>query len=236
MTFSKSMIRHEKIIHARKPYASIAIPFVAVSIILAAGSTALAGGGRGDNGNDGILPAGSHRYDMGGSGGELNKDSQESDQFIFDPCALEAVECEGESGIKNSEKQNEIRGDRLVAGYDITRYATLPTHEATIAKIYASIPEIKDSLDADRWVHERAPSSPITGGMVVRASTEYNVDAKLLLALMANDSQLGTAGLGARTFNPGNIANRDDGHTFTYPSWEDGVRGVARWLAKHKTE
>jgi hypothetical protein len=70
--------------------------------------------------------------------------------------------------------------------------------------------------------------------MVYRASEKYNVDPRLVMAIMQEDSGYGTQGLGARTMNPGNVANRDDGHTFTYPTWEDGVCGVARWLSKHK--
>ena len=121
-----------------------------------------------------------------------------------------------------------------MVGYDLTRYATLPTHEATVKAIYDAMPEITDKFDADEYIKSKRPKSPVTGGMVERAANEYGVDMKLMLALMQNDSAFGTAGLGARTRNPGNIANRDDGHTHTYPSWEDGVRGVARWLAKNK--
>ena len=121
-----------------------------------------------------------------------------------------------------------------VAGYSIGRYATLPTHEATVKAIYDAMPEIKDKFGADEYIKSKRTTSPVRGGMVERASEEYGVDMKLVLALMQNDSAFGTAGLGARTHNPGNIANRDDGHTHDYGNWEDGVRGVARWLAKNK--
>lgn len=118
--------------------------------------------------------------------------------------------------------------------YDITSYATKPTHEATITAIFRAMPDISTAEKADAYIRARRPKSPVTGKMVVEAAAKRKVDAKMVMALIQNDSSFGTAGLGARTNNPGNIANRDDGHTFTYPSWAAGVDGVARWLMKHK--
>lgn len=240
------MIKHLK----PRIYAKISIPFVACSILLAitAGGTAYA-----RNGQD-ARTASDPRSGIGVSSGAglqgSDRRGEASDPYSFNPCDLKDVECpsvEYGDGRFATSSSNGIDGSvgegadsRIrkstdsIGGYEIANYATLPTHEATVKAIYDAMPEIKDKFDADKYIKSKRPNSPVRGGMVERASIEYGVDMKLMLALMQNDSAFGTAGLGSRTRNPGNIANRDDGHTHTYPSWEDGVRGVARWLANHK--
>lgn len=223
----------------RKTYAKIAIPFVAISLILAigAGSAAYAG-------NSGFYRKDVEHLDQGASISTAKQTSNFDNPSVDasnanDLCDLNVVKCEGEEANaplsnKITDQKGSANNSKTVAGYDIARYATLPTHEATVQAIYDAMPEIKDKFDAEAYIKSKRPNSPVRGGMVERASIEYGVDMKLMLALMQNDSAFGTAGLGARTHNPGNIANRDDGHTHDYGNWEDGVRGVARWLAKNK--
>jgi len=117
--------------------------------------------------------------------------------------------------------------------YDIRRYAEASNHEQTIRKILASMPEMRTSADIDRYIRKRAPRSPVTGKMVAINANRYKVSVYMMLALMQLDSQFGTTGKGARSKNPGNIGTygRKVRH---YHSWDDGVRAVAKWLAKHK--
>ncbi len=161
-----------------------------------------------------------------------------SEVEVSDPCGLEAVECPEEKGVPDEGHDVSMRKQDAVhpsiAGYDLTSYATNPAHEATVKAIYDAMPEITDKFQADAYIKSKRPKSPITGGMVMRSSAKYNVDPKLVISLMQNDSAFGTAGLGARTNNPGNIMAYDNGHSFTYESWEAGVEGVARWLSKHR--
>ncbi|MFA5168849.1 MAG: hypothetical protein WC530_10015, partial [Candidatus Omnitrophota bacterium] len=190
----------------------IAVPFVAVSIILAGSGVAYAG----SSGND--------RSDIVGQAqNEAGRKTQDSSGALeSDPCGLEVVECEGEEGahVETSNKVADQKGSasdpKTVAGYAIGRYATNPAHEKNIRRIYEGI-SVKDKFEADEYIHARFPTSPVRGGMVYRASEKYDVDPILVMAIMQEDSGYGTKGLGARTMNPGNVANRDDGNVFTYP-------------------
>lgn len=136
-----------------------------------------------------------------------------------------------DSVINKQEEEIKSLTDKLtgsVAGYNIRSYATNPSHEKNVRRIYESV-EV-----TDEYIQRVAKGSPVTIEMVLTSSKKYGVDPKMMLAIMQEDSQFGTAGVGARTNNPGNIANYDNGSTFSYKSWANGVEGVARWLSKHK--
>lgn len=150
-------------------------------------------------------------------------------KFICTNC--EAVNWDELDELPDSKGVVEIPG--IIAGYDIRRYATDPRHEELVEKIYNAMPGIKDAEDVDAYIAEKFGKSPVTGAMVVSASKKYGVDMRLGLAIMQQDSSFGTAGVGARTNNPGNIANYDNGSTFTYKTWQEGVNGVYRWLSRH---
>lgn len=122
-----------------------------------------------------------------------------------------------------------------VAGYDITSYATDPQHEIKVQSIYDTLGTVEDAATADAAIKSRVPNSPVTGAMVSDAASRYGVDPKLMIAIMMQDSSLGTAGKGARTKNPGNVGNDDAGNEVTYNTWEEGVDAVAKWLSKHKS-
>ena len=81
------------------------------------------------------------------------------------------------------------------------------------------------------YIKSKFPKSPITGDMVYSASEKYNVPVKLIVAIMQQDSGLGTTGLGSRTFNPGNVANNDSKNIQKYKTWNEGVNAVAKWLS-----
>lgn len=122
-----------------------------------------------------------------------------------------------------------------VAGVNITNYATNPKHESNVAQIYESLPSFNNPQDIEAHIRKKAPKSPITGEMVWRSAKRHGVDPRLLVAIMREDSGLGTKGKGKRTRNPGNVGNNDRGQLITYASWADGVDAVARFLAKNKT-
>lgn len=121
----------------------------------------------------------------------------------------------------------------IVAGYDITDYATDPNHLSKIQRIYASIQQHGGVRPYIQFVHEMDPV-PVTADMVASAALRYNVDGILLTALAMNDSRLGSRGLGRKTHNPGNVGNDDDGHVKDWGTWQAGVDAIARWLAKHR--
>lgn len=140
------------------------------------------------------------------------------------------------SGLTNvgSDTKQASNGKEVVGNYDITSYATDPTHGVKVQKIYSSIPEVSNPQDIDVYISKIAPGSPVKGQDVLAASTKYGVDPKLVLALMVQDSTLGTRGLAVRTKNPGNVGNTDSGATKTFTDWSEGVDAVAANLAWRK--
>ena len=127
----------------------------------------------------------------------------------------------------------------IINGYDIGPYATAANHEAVVASIYNGLAKV--SIDTggiiDKYIQSNSPGSPVTGNMILKAAQNYDVDPKLLMALMETDSHYGTDGLGKTTCNPGNVGN--NGKTTnnlcgSSDPWQTGVDAVARWLAAHR--
>lgn len=145
---------------------------------------------------------------------------------------------EGRQTLKNAGIDiDAIAGKNTVAGYDIGSYATDPTHEKKISKLFDDFSNASNNTSIQSYIDSYGNGkSPITADMVISASEEYGVPAPLIMAMMAQDSSFGTAGLATRTKNPGNVGNDDTGNTRTYGSWDDGVRAVAENLAKRKVK
>ncbi len=117
--------------------------------------------------------------------------------------------------------------------YDITLYATGHAHESLVYKILKRMPQMRSSYDVERYIRKKFPRSPLTGEMVTKYAVKHGVNVHLLLAIMQQDSGLGTTGKGARSRNPGNVGTWG-GRIKTYPTWQKGVEAVAKWLKKHK--
>lgn len=122
----------------------------------------------------------------------------------------------------------------IVNGFNISSYATDPNHETAIASLVQGMGQFQNLNDVQNYISKVAPNSPITADMVSKASEKYGVPWEMLVAMMQQDSSLGTAGKGARTFNPGNVGNDDSGNIRNYGSWQKGVDAVADWLSKHR--
>lgn len=121
----------------------------------------------------------------------------------------------------------------LIRGYDVSAYATDALYEEKIQRILSAMPDFQDIVALDVYIQDKAPGSPVTGDMVSAAVDQFSVDQALLVAIMQNDSQFGTKGIGATTFNPGNVGNTGSA-TQSFASWQDGVMAVAEWLSRHK--
>ena len=123
-----------------------------------------------------------------------------------------------------------------IGGFDISTYATDPNHEASVASILNNIGQFTTIDQVDQYIKQVAPGSPVTGEMISKASEKYGVPWEMMVAMMQQDSNLGTAGKGARTFNPGNVGNTDSGAERNYGSWQAGVDAVGNWLSKHRAQ
>lgn len=146
------------------------------------------------------------------------------------------------NGIETSLELNSplinFNGDAtgVLLGYDISSYATDPLHEEKIADILNYIGDMDLPSKIDEYINTEAIGSPVTGAMIYNSAQKYNVDVRLMMAIMELDSRFGTAGIAVNTLNPGNVGNNDEGETRTYPSWDEGVEAVAKWLDNHRVE
>ncbi len=132
-----------------------------------------------------------------------------------------------------------LAGQQGTAGYDLSSYATNPQYSQEISKLTTSIGSITDASQAQNYISNRAPNSPITGDMVMQAAQQYGVDPTVILAIMTQETQLGTDGSkGATQNNFGNVGNNDtlmaSGGSVAKPDAQSGVDAVAKWLSTHK--
>jgi hypothetical protein len=118
--------------------------------------------------------------------------------------------------------------------YDITSYATDPKHEEKIMNILSKMGVMDTVEKIDDYISGKYWSSPVTGEMIMSAALAYTVDARLMMAIMEQDSRFGTVGVAVGTLNPGNVGNDDSGNTRHYESWQEGVTAVAEWLNRHR--
>lgn len=123
----------------------------------------------------------------------------------------------------------------IVGGYDIGSYATDPNHEKRVQSILTGIGKFNSVSDIDAYIKRKYPNSPVTGQMIANSAGKYGVSWEMMTAMMEQDSSMGTAGKGARTFNPGNVGNDDSGNIKNYGNWQSGVDAVASWLSRHKS-
>ena len=154
----------------------------------------------------------------------------------------------------------------IVNGYDFKGYAESCGHVAGVQKLYDQFSgKVNTAAEADAVIKKFAPNSIITGAMVMSAAKQYNVDAAVIMAEMAQDSSMGTAAWGAQTNNPGNVGNygkldsslpttiitNNNEHftqtsqvvngvttynTRTYTDWQAGVNAVGNWLKDKKVK
>lgn len=103
--------------------------------------------------------------------------------------------------------------------------------------------QLKNKIQAELTKNK----SPLTAEMIIQASEVYKIPVEYIMAFMKNDSSYGTAGVGASTYNPGNVGNTNSGSTRNYfyknfKNWETaGSPEAARqaWVdavAKHLRE
>lgn len=116
--------------------------------------------------------------------------------------------------------------------FDIGTYATDPNHEASVANILNKIGTMNSVDDINAYIQQVAPGSSVTGDMIANASSQYNIPWEIQMAMMQQDSNFGTAGKGARTFNPGNVGNTDSGAEVNYKDWQSGVNALASNLSR----
>lgn len=153
----------------------------------------------------------------------------------------------GSSGIDGSTPSTipgQLGGSKgVVANVDLNGslvgmkpYATDPNYVAEVQGTYNSIhsalpfPELT-TVGVDNYIKSVAKGSGVTGQMILNASSTYNIDPYLLLAVAQHESDFGTQGVATSTNNPFNVGNTGTS-TQNYNSISQGVLGGAAALAK----
>lgn len=116
--------------------------------------------------------------------------------------------------------------------YDFTNYATDPNWGNSVKTIINNIPTFNNANDITAYIKKVAPKSQLTGDMIMASSTQFGVDPSLLVAMAQHESQFGTLGAGAKTFNPGNVGNVDSGATVNMGSWQAGLNAMAQNVSR----
>lgn len=122
----------------------------------------------------------------------------------------------------------------VTGGSNIEKYATGPTHERDIRKMYNAMPPMFSEQAIDDYIstHSLGRKSSITGDMILTTAIRHNVDPKLIMAILERDSHFGVAGVAVKTKNPGNWGNDDSGNLVYMKTWAEGVDKVGQWLAR----
>lgn len=146
------------------------------------------------------------------------------------------------TGTWQSNDKGTGSGSSVVGGVDFSgaatstgAYATDPKYASEVGGIYKTLTSTFPSPSADTidtYIKGHASRSPVTGQMIMNASSQYNIDPNLLTSVLAHESDFGTAGAATTTYNPGNVGNTDNGSTRTFKSWQQGVNAAANELAR----
>ncbi len=168
-----------------------------------------------------LLAAASANLDLGQSEEEFKKNLQD---IIKSLSGKTTEQASGDKTITSPSGES----------YDLSTYATDPTHATGTQAIIDGIGKLSSPNEVDTYIKSKVPSSPITSAMITKAAQDNGVGWEELIALLQQESGLGTTGLGAKTNNPGNVGNEDGGKTKTFQSLQDGVDAAAYELAKRK--
>lgn len=121
------------------------------------------------------------------------------------------------------------------ASTGVQPYAKDPNYSTEVNGVYQNLQKgmpVPNAEALDTYIQGHAKGSTVTGSMIMNAATTYGIDPTLLASVLAQESDFGTAGLGAKTMNPGNVGNNDQGVQTTYASMQKGVNAAAMELAK----
>ena len=136
------------------------------------------------------------------------------------------------SGIASNQAADVIPDNptAVLASYNMAIYAADPLYIQKLTDILENMPAMDTTQQIDAYIADESIGSPLTGAVILGAAQQYNIDTRLLCAILELESNFGTAGVAVSTLNPGNVGNTGAA-TRTYNSWADGVAAVAKWLS-----
>lgn len=93
----------------------------------------------------------------------------------------------------------------VVGGINLKGYAVDPNQIKAVATLYNKVPDTSNAFDYDTFIKSVAPKSQIKGQDIIAAADVYNLDPKIILALMQHESRLGTSTVALTNNNFGGI-------------------------------
>lgn len=143
---------------------------------------------------------------------------------------------------------------KVVGGIDLKGYAVDPNQSKAVASIYNKIPNTDNPADYTNYIKSKSPNSKISGDDIVQAASSYNLDPKILLALMQHESNIGTSTVALKNNNFGGITwsesyarnnprvikgsarpASEGGYYVKFTTPLDGLMAQAKLLSKRKT-
>jgi hypothetical protein len=144
----------------------------------------------------------------------------------------------------------------LIDGYGLKKWAKDPQYEQHVAGVYETLPEISTPEEVDNFVKTIASNSPINGKDLFAAASKYDVDPKLMLAMMIQEtgqSSLGMSEVAKKNNNfagltwssntdkiyPGSSKgserpDNEGGNYIKFPTAKDGLDAYAKLLSAYK--
>lgn len=142
----------------------------------------------------------------------------------------------GSSSGPNPSSSNSPLESVFGASNPIGAYATDPNYIQEITGLYKTVQSsgvTGNQQMLQQYIDNNAKGAPVTAGMIMSAADTYKIDPALLTTILLHESDFGTAGVGAKTMNPGNQGNTGTS-TQAYPSWQQGVLATAKNIANRE--
>jgi len=140
--------------------------------------------------------------------------------------------------LKRIYQVNKDWGEKATIGdIDLTthKYATNPDHVKSISQIYEQVGEYTIEEMENEFKRLGSQLQYITEDLE-EILTHFDITPGEFIAVVRQDSGAGTTGAGAKTKNPGNIGNVDDGSTIQFGTWIEGSTAAIRNLAERKVK
>lgn len=136
-----------------------------------------------------------------------------------------------------------------VGNYAGTTTADAANYAKSVGTIYSSLMQTFPQPNApgyDQYISGHAKGAPLTGQMILNAATQYGIDANMLTAMLAHETDFGTSGEAPKNYNPGGVkfvgqsgatqgsAAPEGGNYAKFGSWQQGVNAVAAQIARRQ--
>ena len=133
-----------------------------------------------------------------------------------------------------------MTSDTKVLGFELKGYSTNPQQPVVVGEIAHHFLSIclPTAPAINLYIQNHAPTSPLTGEMIVSASDKFELGSNgiaVMVAICQDEGMLGCLGRAAKTKNAGNVGNDDQGHTREFATWQAGLDALAECLFKRKT-